>query len=145
MKRLLNFIPLPLLCSIAPFSIAFSYFDMPPSYEEATTYTIHLKPGDDKEFNMSEFFRLSSEGYTSVRIKVSGNSPRGNRTRPTTPYPVFNDYKPERIPHCRLLRQHDSGDHYRVLLDNTIYQSNLSYDDATLLIGKLLSVNACTF
>lgn len=140
MKRLLTFI---LLFSIAQLSIAAQYLDMPPSYEEATTYTIHLKPGDDKEISMNEIFRLSSEGYTSIRIKVAAT--RVNRARPTRRYPLFHNDIAERIPHCRLLRQHDSGDHYRVLLDNTIYQSNLSYDDATLLIGKLLSVNACTF
>ncbi|USE35950.1 hypothetical protein [Endozoicomonas sp. SCSIO W0465] len=124
---------------------AVPFMDMPPSYEEATTYTIHLKPGDDKEINISEFFRLSSEGYTLIRIKVAGTTPRENRTRPARMYPVYHNYTAERIPHCRLLRQHDYDDHYRVLLDNTIYESNLSYDDAILLVGKLVSVNACRF
>ncbi|WP_257294151.1 hypothetical protein [Endozoicomonas sp. YOMI1] len=141
MKRLLTFI---LLFSIAQLSIAAQYLDMPPSYEEATTFTIHLKPGDDKEISMNEIFRLSSEGYTSIRIKVAATRVN-NRARPTRRYPLFHNDIAERIPHCRLLRQHDYDDNYRVLLDNTIYQSNLSYDDATLLIGKLVSVNACTF
>ncbi|WP_152553876.1 hypothetical protein [Endozoicomonas elysicola] len=134
------------LCSLALHSMATPYFDMPPSYEDATanTYTIYLKPGDDKEINMNEFFRLSSEGYTSIRIKVAGTSNKG-RTKPARLYPVLHDYAAERTPHCRLLRQHDYDDHYRVLLDNTIYESNLSYDDAMLLIGKLVSVNSCTF
>ena len=145
MKRLLKSI-LPLsLCSIAQLSTAAPYLDMPPSYEDATTYTIHLKPGDDKEISMSEFFRLSSEGYTSIRIKVAGTNTRGNRTKPARLHPVFHNHTAERIPHCRLLRQHDYDDNYRVLLDNTIYESNLSYDDAILLIGKLVSVNSCTF
>lgn len=134
------------LCSFALHSIAASYFDLPPSYEEATanTHTIYLKPGDDKEINMNEFFRLSSQGYTSIRIKVAGISNNG-KTTPDRLYPDRHDYTAGRIPHCRLLRQHDYGDHYRVLLDDTIYKSNLSYDDATLLIGKLVSVNSCTF
>ncbi|MGO0309780.1 hypothetical protein ACTL6P_24935 [Endozoicomonas acroporae] len=144
MKRLLTFIVTLSLCSIAQFSIAAQYLDMPPSYEDATTYTIHLKPGDDREINMSEIFRLSSEGYTSIRIKVATTN-RVNRTKPTRRYPFYHNDIAERIPHCRLLRQHDYDDNYRVLLDNTIYQSNLSYDDAILLIGKLVSVNSCTF
>ncbi|WP_257264061.1 hypothetical protein [Endozoicomonas sp. ONNA2] len=123
--------------------MAAQYLDMPPSYEEATTYTIHLKPGDDREISMNEIFRLSSEGYTSIRIKVA--TTRVNRAKPARRYPFVHNDIPERIPHCRLLRQHDYDDNYRVLLDNTIYQSNLSYDDATLLIGKLVSVNACRF
>lgn len=148
MKRfssLLKLIPPVALYSVAFNSIADPYFGMPPSYEDATTYTIHLKPGDEKEINMHEFFRLSSEGYTSIRIKVADTSPKGNRKKPARLYPVRQDYVSERIPHCRLLRQHDYDDNYRVLLDNTIYESNLSYDDAILLIGKLVSVNSCTF
>ncbi len=148
MKRssfLLKLIPSLSLCSIALHSIAAPYFDMPPSYEDATTYTIHLKPGDDTEIKMHEFFRLSSEGYTSIRIKVADTSPKGNRKKSPRLYPVRQDYISERVPHCRLLKQHDYEDNYRVLLDNTIYESNLSYDDAILLIGKLVSVNSCTF
>ncbi|WP_211829509.1 hypothetical protein [Kistimonas asteriae] len=115
------------------------YYDLPPSYEEATTYTLYLKAGEEKQFDISELLRLANQGYTTVKIKVQGHHAGTGWTSPG----YSSGYGSARLPHCRLLKQ-DSY-YYRVLLDNTIYESNLSYDDAILLIGKLVSLNSCTF
>ncbi|WP_257294150.1 hypothetical protein [Endozoicomonas sp. YOMI1] len=96
--------------------------DLPPSYEDAvaySTYTIQLKPGDNKFISFVELF---GQGYYNLRVKVA------------------SDLKQ---PHCRLFKQ--SNGYYRVQLDNMTYDSNLHYDDAVLEIGKLVSVNACRF
>ncbi|WP_257284382.1 hypothetical protein [Endozoicomonas sp. SESOKO1] len=109
------------LKAFEPLSPAFNN-DLPPSYEEATaysTYTLQLKPGDNKCVSLVELF---GQGYYNLKINVASDL---------------------RLPHCRLFKQNNG--HYRVQLDNMIYESNLSYDDAVLSIGKLVSVNACRF
>ena len=115
------------------------YYDLPPSYEEATTYTLYVKAGEEKHFDISELLRLANQGYTTIKIKVPGYSAGSGWTSSVS----SSGYGSTGVPHCRLLKQ--DGYYYRVLLDNTIYQSNLSYDDAMLLIGKLVSLNACIF
>ena len=49
------------------------YYDLPPSYEEATTYTLYLKAGEEKQFDISELLRLANQGYTTIKIKASGH------------------------------------------------------------------------
>ena len=96
--------------------------ELPPSYEDAmaySTYTIQLKPGDSKYISLVELF---GQGFYNLRVNVASDLKR---------------------PHCRLFKQ-DNG-YYRVQLDSMTYDSNLSYDDAILSIGKLVSVSACRF
>ncbi len=38
------------------------YYDLPPSYEEATTYTLYVKAGEEKHFDISELLRLAKPG-----------------------------------------------------------------------------------
>ncbi|WP_345196055.1 hypothetical protein, partial [Kistimonas scapharcae] len=76
---------------------------------------------------------------TSIKIKAAGHAAGSGWTSPA----YSPGYGSAVLPHCRLLKQ--DGYYYRVLLDNTIYESNLSYDDAILLIGKLVSLNRCSF
>ncbi|GAA4650773.1 hypothetical protein GCM10023116_30560 [Kistimonas scapharcae] len=44
------------------------YYDLPPSYEEATTYTLYIKAGEEKHFDISELLRLAHQGYTTIMI-----------------------------------------------------------------------------
>lgn len=112
------------------------YYEFPPSYDEATTYTLHVRAGEEKSFNMLELAQLVDQGYRTLKIKAT--------EKPAMQYIHSISYgSASRRPHCRLLKQ--DGYYYRVLLDNEIYQSNLSYDDAMLAIGKLVSIDACIF
>ncbi|MBO9483177.1 MULTISPECIES: hypothetical protein [Gammaproteobacteria] len=122
--RLFSLILCTTVLSAGAFDLAAPAYhnDLPPSYEDSvahSTYTIQLKPGDNRFISFVELF---GRGYYNLRVNVA------------------SDLKQ---PHCRLFKQ--SNGYYRVQLDNMIYDSNLHYDDAVLEIGKLVSVNACRF
>ena len=114
------------------------YYELPPSYEEATTYTLYIKAGEEKYFNINELLQLANQGYATIKIKGQYSAAGSHWSTPA----CSSGYGSGTPPRCRLLKR---GKRYRVLLDDTIYESGLSYDDAMLLIGKLVSLSRCSF